>query len=187
MKEENNSSFLKSLLKYFLIAVPVILVSVVSFLIGKKSLSLPPTQSSEKVLSVEARPTKEIGKEISLEVGNPEEGKIKYVVDSAEILKQIVVKGQDVSAVPGRAFLVLNLKITNERKNGIQINTRDFIRLSSLGEEWAAPEIHNDPVEVQAISTKITKIGFPINDSDRQFKLKIGKIDGEKEEIDLNF
>lgn len=183
-------SFFNSFPKIILIAIPIILVSLVSFLIGKRGFSIEKKstfENKEKVLSAEARPTKEIGKEIVLEVGNPEEGRIKYVLDSAEILKEIVVKGQTVTAVQKRAFLILNLKITNERKNGIQISTRDFVRLSSLGEEWTAPEIHNDPVEIQAISTKFTRIGFPVNESDKRFKLKIGKIDGGKEEIDLTF
>jgi len=181
---------LNSFPKVILIATPIILVSLALFLIGKRDFFTSNQQAAgdkEKVLSAEARLTKEIGKEIILEVGNPEEGRIRYVLDSAEVLKEIVVKGQAVTAVRGRAFLILNLKISNERKNGIQINTRDFVRLSSLGEEWTAPEIHNDPVEVQAISTKFTRIGFPVNESDKQFKLKIGKIDGDKEEIDLTF
>lgn len=176
--------------KIVLVAVPVVLFLLASFLIVKNNLfsnSQSVSGSKENVSSSEARLTKEIGKEIILELGDPEEGRIRYVLDSAEVLKEIVVKGQRVSAVQGRAFLIFNLKVTNERKNGIQINTRDFVRLSSLGEEWTAPEIHNDPVEVQAISTKFTRIGFPVNEKDRQFKLKIGKIDGDKEEIDLAF
>jgi hypothetical protein len=40
-------------------------------------------------------------------------------------------------------------------------------------------------VEVQAISTKFTRVGFPINENDSDLKLRVGEIEGEKETIPL--
>ena len=66
------------------------------------------------------------------------------------------------------------------------MNTRDYVRLTvNNGSEWLAPDIHNDPVEIQAISTKYTRIGFPISDTDKKLKLQIGEINGDKEIVDL--
>ena len=121
----------------------------------------------------------EKGKEIS---------KVKFLVENAELRDEIVVKGQKATSVKGRTFFIVNIKITNEHNSAIQINTRDYMRLS-LGDsnEWFAPDIHNDPVEVQAISTKPTRIGFPIDDVRSKFKVQVGEIKENKEVIELEF
>ena len=70
----------------------------------------------------------------------------------------------------------------------IKINTKDFIRLSvnNNQNEWLAPDLHNDPVEVQAISTKNTRLGFPVNESDKNLVLQVGEIEGYKQQISLS-
>lgn len=112
--------------------------------------------------------------------------KIKYKITNAQLQDSIIVNGQKANAVVGRTFLVLNLEITNAHTQGIEINSRDYIRLTVNGKtDLIAADIHNDPVAVQAISTKITRLGFPINDTDKNLKLQIGEIKGKKEIIDL--
>lgn len=118
------------------------------------------------------------GKEVS---------KFTYEVQDVELRKQIIIKGEKATAVEGRAFLIVNLKVTNNFEQSIQLNVRDYIRLTvNKSDEKLAPDIHNDPVDVQAISTKYTRIGFPINESDKDLTLLIGEIEGKKEEIHLN-
>ena len=98
------------------------------------------------------------------------------------------MKGQRARAVQGRNFLILNLKLTNQYTQAIEIKTSDYVRLSVNNKnEFLAPDIHNDPVAVQPISTKYTRIGFPINDSDKNLMLRIGEIKGKKETIKLSF
>lgn len=117
------------------------------------------------------------GKEVS---------KFKYEVLSAELRDEIIVKGQKATSIKGRQFLIVNFKITNTYNKSIQINARDYIRLSvNNSSEKLAADIHNDPVEVQAISTKYTRVGFPINDTDNNLTLQVGEIDGKKEFIKL--
>lgn len=130
---------------------------------------------------------KEVGRELSVELKNKEKTKVTYLIESAELTDEILVRGEKLRALPGKAFLIFNLKIVNSGKQGIQINSRDFVRLSlSNKEEWLAPEIHNDPVGVQAISTKFTRIGFPVSRSQKQFTVRLGEISGEKIEFDLS-
>ncbi|MCX7928212.1 MAG: hypothetical protein N2558_00815 [Patescibacteria group bacterium] len=119
------------------------------------------------------------GKEIS---------KIKYFIESAELRDEIIIKGQRATSVKGRIFLIINLKITNNYQKTVNINTRDYIRLSvNDSSELLAPDIHNDPVEVQAISTKYTRVGFPINTSDKNLTLQVGEVNKDKESIFLDF
>jgi|SRR5579885_2350837 len=117
------------------------------------------------------------GKEVS---------KIQYVLQSAEIDNQIILKGQKATAVAGKEFLIINLQITNNYTKSIDLNTRDYVRLSvNNSSERLAPDIYNDPVEVQAISTKLTRLGFAINTSDRNLVLHVGEITGPKQDVKL--
>lgn len=121
-----------------------------------------------------------------LKNGDEEISKIKYEIEKAELKDEIIVKGKRARAVEGRTFLIITLKITNEYSQQIDIKSRDYVRLSvNDSDEWLAPEIHNDPVEVQAMSTKYTRLGFPINVSDKDLALRVGEINGEKEIIPL--
>lgn len=112
---------------------------------------------------------------------------IKYRITTADLEDSIIVNGQKATAVKGRTFLVVNLEVTNNHTQGIQINSKDYIRLQVNGAgDWIAPDIHNDPVTVQAISTKITRLGFPVNDTDKNLTLQVGEITGTKQFIKLN-
>jgi len=114
-------------------------------------------------------------------------GQIKYTIENAEIRDEIVIQGKKASAVAGRTFVILNLKITNDSSKTISMNTKDYVRLLVNGNEQEplSPSIHNDPVVVDAISVKPTRIGFAINESDKQLKIKVGEIKGDKTTIDL--
>jgi len=114
--------------------------------------------------------------------------KISYVIQNAQLQDQIIIQGQTATAISGRTFLILNLKLRNDSSSGIQMSARDYIRLNvNNASDWLAADIHNDPVEVQPISTKFTRLGFPINKADKDFKLQIGEIKGQKTTLPITF
>lgn len=118
------------------------------------------------------------GKEVS---------KIKYFVGQASLQDQIIWQGERATAIQGRTFLIITLKITNDYDQGIKINSKDYVRLKiGNSNELYAPEINNDPVEVQAKSTKPTRIGFAIDDTNQPLTLIVGEIKGQKENIKLD-
>lgn len=176
----------------------ILIITLLSYFIYK-AVSVSSTSNSNTVLSNNnqkvqlppAKTTSAINKEFSFaikETTGKEIGKIKYLLDNAELRDEIIVKGQRATAVKGRIFLILNLKLTNEASKGVELKTRDFVRISTNnGQEWLAPDIHNDPVEIQAISAKYTRIGLPVNETDKKFKIQIGEINGQKQIFDLNF
>lgn len=120
-----------------------------------------------------------------------EVGSFDYTIENAELRKQIIVQGKRATSIEGRIFLILNLKVVNNLDQAIQLNTRDYIRVivNKNENEKLAPDIHNDPVEVQAISTKYTRLGLAINESDTKnpIILQVGEIGGEKQTVELNF
>lgn len=146
--------------------------------------------NDKKIEIKKARSAQTLNKEFRFPLkdsGGKEISKLKYFIQTVELRDEIIIKGQKATAVRGRAFLILNLKITNDYNRSVQINARDYIRLSvNNSSEKLAPDIHNDPVEIQAISTKITRLGFPVNETDKNLTLQIGEIDGKKELIKLN-
>lgn len=177
------------------IIIPVILIVVVA--LGLRSAvglirGNSGSNGDNRVEIIEAKEHADINREFEFPLkdseGN-EVSKLKYMIESADLHDEIVVKGQKATAVKGRTFLILGLKITNEFDQPIEINTRDYARLirNDNEEEKLAPDIHNDPVQVQAISTKLTRIGFPINDTDTNLMLLVGEITGDKETIEINF
>lgn len=116
--------------------------------------------------------------------GKTLEKQIEFTVTSADKTKQIILKGKKATAVDGRTFLIVNLKLNNRNDISALMLTRELIRLLP---DSLAPDIHNDPVEIQPISTKITRVGFAINENAQNLKLQVGTVKGDKTIIDLNF
>jgi hypothetical protein len=192
-KTSTSSNFLRFLNKKFMYA-GLIVVLVALFIVGVNRIInfSSKSKTSDEIKVQGAKASKAINKEFSFPLRDDEGeevSKIKYQIENAELRDEIIVKGQKAVAVEGRTFLIITLKVTNEHNQPIEINTKDYIRLSINGnkDEWLAPDIHNDPVEVQAISTKYTRVGFPINDDDKDLTLRVGEIGGDKEEIKVSF
>lgn len=196
---QNRAATIRSSKSFYkvLLASVVILLLIISFLAGKttsKSTSYSGSSyagySDNRPLGPTVKAGQTLNKEFTfplLDDNGVKVSEIKYKLTTAEVEDSIIVNGQRANAVKGRTFLVINLEITNNHTQAIQINSRDYLRLSVNGDsDWIAPDIHNDPVQVQAISTKITRLGFPINDSDKDLTLQVGEIKGVKQFVKLN-
>lgn len=184
------NKFAKKYPIYFLAGILVLTaIMLVARNTSLKARDTVPADNRQEILPAKA--TKDINREFEFpieKVTSGEPRKIKFLIQNAELRDEIVIKGQKATSIKGRTFLILNVKLTNNLDKGIEINTKDFVRVATKGsEEWLAPDIHNDPVVIQAISTKVTRLGVPINDTDKELVLQIGPIDGAKEKIDLAF
>lgn len=114
----------------------------------------------------------------------------QYILERAELRDEVLIQGRPAQAINGKTFLVVYIKIKNEYKGSLQLNAAEYVRLVVNGneDELLAPEMNSDPVQIQAISTKTTRIGFPIDASQiDDLKLQIGEIDGEKDIIEVEF
>lgn len=182
---------IKDFIKKFLPLLLLILI-VGGILYFTKNTLLSSSKSNDERINIKApRAQQTLNRSFSYPIKDDkgaEITKLKYILESAELDDEIIVKGQRAIAVKGRTFLILNIKILNSYSKAIDINVRDYVRLSLNGndKELFAADIHNDPVNVQANSTKAARIGFPINDTDKNLYLLIGEINGTKEKVILS-
>lgn len=185
-----SGSIRKHKLLLLLLLVVTIIISIYFFINKAKPTVLG--TSTEQLSLASAKTSASLNKEFLFPIlneKNVEVTKIKYTLTTVEKQSEIIVAGQKATSVKGKIFLIVNLKLTNDYSKNISINTRDYIRLTvnNNDQEQIAPEIHNDPVEVLAISTKYTRVGFTINDTDQNLVLKVGEINKDKTAIPLSF
>jgi len=125
---------------------------------------------------------------IKTKTGDASDNTLDFNILTAELTDEIILKGQKATAVNGRTFLILNIKLSNSSQTAVKLDTRNYVRLSVNGStDRLAPNVHNDPVEVQPISDQPTRLGFSINKADQNPILYVGEISGDKHEIPLTF
>lgn len=113
---------------------------------------------------------------------------IAYTVETADKQNQVIIQGQRAYAVAGKTFLILNIKLTNPSDQTVQINARNYIRISiGKNNELLAADMYSDPIIIQPISTETTKLGFPIDVHERNITLHVGELKGPKTDIAATF
>lgn len=183
--------FLKKPFFIPVIIAVLLVVGILTIVLRSTGSSTPVLGNGDSRVAIEsAKETQKFNKSFSFPLrdgAGKEVSKVKYEIVNAELRNEIIVKGQRANSVKGRTFLVLNIKITNSFDKAIEITSRDYVRLI-VGDssEKIAADIHNDPIEVQPISTKSTRLAFPIDDKKQSLQLQIGEINGKKETIALN-
>ncbi len=173
---------------------PVIFFGLITFLIMEGITSKPTnistkSQADQRMAVNAPLLTKSINKSFIfslLDQTGQEMGKFTYTIDSVELRNQIVVKDQEATAIQGKRFLVINVNLTNADNKPISVNARDYLRVTlDNSPEKFAPDLHSDPVDVQAISTKSTRLGLTIDDTVKNITLQVGEITGKKASISI--
>lgn len=166
-----------------------VIIILVGFFAVKGLNSNSPSKTSGKISIEPAKASQVLNKQFVFPLkdnAGKEVSKLKFIVENAEIKDEIIVKGKRATSVKGRTFLIVNIKVTNDFTQSVEINVRNYVRLiAGKSNERLAPDIHNDPVEIQALSTKYTRVGFPINDNMKDLTLQVGELTGKKELIAL--
>lgn len=172
----------------FVILGVLLLIGGIRFILTRSVSSNTPNQLG--VTAPDALTTP-VEREFSFQVYDKDKklsDEVKYTITTVQLTKTIIIKGQRATAVKGRTFLILNLKLVNEFDKSLFLNSRNYVRIQPMGtQDNLAPEIHNDTVEVQPLSTKLTRIGLPVDEGIKEFKLFVGELEGEKEEIQIKF
>lgn len=122
-------------------------------------------------------------------LGKATKNNIVFRIKSVEKTNQVLVKDQVFTAKNNKLFLIVNLELKNDVTSQLNIIPGDLVRLSIDPDKETrfAPDLHNNLVGVAAISTRIDRVGFVVPDKGRIFRLYIGEIEGNKQEISLSF
>lgn len=180
-------------MKKLYLAIIGVIVAGATLFVATRVMAKNPSSSNAVNSSANPTPANKLHTNINegLAISLPGKGlkKLTYTIESADLTNDIIVNGQRIQSTNGKIFLVLNIKINNDNPQGIQINSRDYVRLAAgtNSNEWWAPEIYNDPIEAQAISTKLGRLGFTVDNKQKEFKLRIGEISGDKRDIIVKF
>lgn len=186
-KKRDIKKFLPLFLLILLVATTTVFVV---FRLGSATGSVKKSSDGRIVVS-DPKASIQLNKEFTFPLKDSKDKKItdlKFVVESAELRNEIIVQGKLATAVQGRTFLIINLKLVSNYTKGLEINSKDYFRLTLNGNEadLIAPDIHNDPVLVQPTSTKFSRLGWPVNDTDKKLVLQVGEIGGPKTKVELN-
>src|SRR3989344_3471057 len=162
------------------LTILVIGVSLTVVSLGRAFLKSNKSQSSITRVSIAgAKATKQHNREFTFPLEDSKGNTfttMKFTLETAELRDEIIVDGKRAIAIEGRTFLILTFKITSDFNKAMKINPKNYSRLTKNGQEadLLAADIHNDPVVVQPTSTKYTRIGWPINDTDATLVLLVG-------------
>lgn len=175
-----------------LVAV-VILYTLLSLVANKKenqALSISASQEAQKIQLSQPVATQTINRTFAFPVldksGNKPITTFQYKIDTAELRNEVVINGSKYHPIKGKTFLILTLDITNNYTQDLQIQPRDYVRVTvNNSSEKLAPDLYNQSVDVQAISTMHTDLGLAIDTNARNIKLLVGQITGSKETIPL--
>jgi len=170
-----------------------IVIAILLLIAGAKITSKPVSQvKDQRIVVTGAKAQKNINKEFSFPIKD-NKGKtittLKITLEKAELRDEIIVKGQKAYPVQGKTFLILDMRIKNDLDKAIELKARDYFRLviNNKEEDKLAADIHNDPVSIQPLSTKQTRIGFFISDTDKNLSLYVGELTGKKTKVPISF
>lgn len=175
---------------YIILGIAAVAIFAGAFILGRTTA--PQNNSASETTKAPAiLAEKSINKTFSFPVVNSQGAKVTdvtYTIISVDKQNEIIINGQRAFAVAGRTFFIINIKITNNSNQTVQLQSRDYIRISSdKNTELQAADIHNDPIVIQPISTENTRLGFPIDANAKSFTLHVGELNGQKTDLPVTF
>ena len=119
--------------------------------------------------------------------GRRTDGKFEMAVANAEIANSLLVQGKKARTREGKTFLIINMEIENPHPVALYIFPVDLYRLVRPDGKQLAPSVHQGAVEIRPQATKKSNIGFVIDEGEKNFKVEVGELSGEKETLEINF
>jgi len=182
-------SFLFSGVKTFAKTKPKIFYAILIILIAAGSYFsyLGIKQSVRKSLLGESRV---LGNsfEITSRAGNGSalDKKMTINLTNANITNQILIQGERAKTREGKLFLIINMELNNDEPFVVYSFPVDLVRLAR-GDKKFAPSVHQGKVEIRPSSTKISNVGFVIDEGEKNFTLELGEISETKETVPVKF
>ena len=133
----------------------------------------------------------EVNKSFSFSARTPRDrkpisNKINFTVLTAEKTKELKVKGETRTPPEGKIFLTLTLELENPYTKDVGFFSRDLVRLI-VDEKPVAPVFYNSGLVIAPVAVKKDKVGFVADKEVKTFRVQIGELKGQKEEVVLEF
>ncbi len=111
--------------------------------------------------------------------------KLIITITNIDKTDNILIQNKPAKTKEGKTFLVINMEIQNDTKKQLKVKPVDMVRL--VGEDMRnyAPDVHNNEVNVEAVSLRKTRVGYVVNKGQTKFKLLIGEVRGSQETIEI--
>lgn len=120
---------------------------------------------------------------IRKEDGTETPDKLIINLTTADLSKRILIQGKPATSRDTKTFILINFEVENSTSNQLTVRPVDFIRLTDNENRTFAPDVHNNDVAVEPISIKKTRVGFVVDENQKEFKFLVGEINGEKKEV----
>src|SRR3989344_7194745 len=120
---------------------------------------------------------------IRKEDGTETPDKLIINLTTADLSKKILIQGKPATSRDTKTFILINFEVENSTSNQLTVRPVDFIRLTDNENRTFAPDVHNNDVVVEPISIKKTRVGFVVDENQKEFKFLVGEINGEKKEV----
>ena len=138
------------------------------------------------------KPQAKINKELSVQARTRDkirvsDANLKVNLVNAEMANSLLVQGKRAKTREGKTFLIINMEVENTYAVPLYSFPVDLLRLVREDDKRIAPSVHQGTVEVRPISTKKSNVGFVVDPNDKDFKLEVGEVSGEKEILEISF
>ena len=163
--------------------LPILIILTITILVflavwAQSGISQKPTAKINQSFSTQARTEDKI---------RVRDADLLVTINGADIDNSLLIQGKRARTREGKTFLIINMEVENEFQVPLYIFPVDLLRLVREDGKKIAPSVHQGTVEIRPISTKKSNVGFVINPDEKNFKLEIGELSGEKQLLEISF
>ena len=163
--------------------LPILIILTITILVflavwAQSGISQKPTAKINQSFSTQARTEDKI---------RVRDADLLVTINGADIDNSLLIQGKRARTREGKTFLIINMEVENEFQVPLYIFPVDLLRLVREDGKKIAPSVHQGTVEIRPISTKKSNVGFVIDPDEKNFKLEIGELSGEKQLLEISF
>lgn len=105
-------------------------------------------------------------------------GSVEYIVEKYGLISD---------PYTNQRILSVSILLINKSAAPIKLQSRDYLNLSVNNGGWRTPSVHNDPVGLEPSSSVRTSLGFRLNESDKDLRLRVNIPGGQSDTFQLSY
>ena len=177
------SIFSRKILLILVVLLLVICLLAILYISGKNPTNLVQNKAAQQSVQI----NKSVDFPVRDQKGAATDKKLTMRITTTDKTSQILIQGKPATARSGKTFLIINLELDNPTQSKLGLAPVELIRLLDSEEKKYAPDVHNDKVSIEPLSTKRTRVGFVVDETKNSFNIQFGEVSGKKETVTINF